>query len=175
MLGKNNIGKLLEMFFNNPRKEFHIRELSRMTDISAPTILLAVKELEKLKLINTHKKGNLKIAKASLSIEFFHAKRVRNLQMLYESSLVNYLSNLYENPKAIVLFGSFSRGDDVETSDIDIAVITNMEKKSDLKLFEKKFGKKISIHEINIKEISKEFYSNLINGIVVEGALHERF
>lgn len=171
MLEKNNTYKLLEVFFDSPGREFHIRELSRITKISAPTILLAVELLEKRGFLITYKKGNLKIVKASSTTAFYRSKRVRNMEKIYESGLVDYLINKYENPKAVVLFGSFSRGDDIETSDIDIAVLTTAHKELDLKSFEKKLARKISIHEVDIKKISNEFYNNLINGILMEGAV----
>lgn len=171
MLEKNNIYKLLEIFFDKPTREFHIRELSRITKISPPTVLLAVKMLEKQGMLATYRKGNMKIVKTFSSVQFHRAKRVRNIQKIYESGIIDYLTQEYENPKTIILFGSFSRGDDVETSDIDMAVITNMHKEPDLKFFEKKLGRKISIHELDVRKISKEFYNNLVNGIVMEGAI----
>lgn len=174
MLEKNNIDRILEVFFGSPTGEFHIRALSRMAKISAPTVLLAVKALEKHGLLTTYKKGNMKIVKVLPSVQFYRVKRIRNMKKTYESGLVEYLASLYENPKAIILFGSFSRGDDIETSDIDIAVVTNAHKEPDLESFEKKLGRKISVHEVETKKISKEFYNNLINGIVMEGAVHER-
>ena len=171
MLEKNNTDKLLEMLFNSPAREFHIRELSRITKISAPTILLAVKALEKRGFLAVRKKGNLKLVKASSSTKFIREKRVRNIGKLYESGLIDHLINEYESPKAIILFGSFSRGDDIETSDIDIAVLTVTHKEINLKSFGKNLARKISIHEVDIKKISKEFYNNLINGIIMEGAV----
>ncbi len=171
MLEKNNTDKLLELFFDSPRREFHIRELSRIAKISAPTILLAVEALEKRGFLTTHKKGNLKIVKASSTIAFYRSKRVRNMEKIYESGLMDYLINEYESPKAIILFGSFSRGDDIETSDVDMAVLTTIHKELDLKSFEKNLARKISVHEMDIKKVSKEFYNNLINGILMEGAI----
>ncbi|OGX02023.1 MAG: hypothetical protein A2062_05015 [Omnitrophica WOR_2 bacterium GWA2_44_7] len=171
MLEKNNTDKLLEVFFDSPGREFHIRELSRITKISAPTILLAVEALEKRGFLTTHKKGNLKIVKASSTIAFCRSKRVRNMEKLYQSGLIEYLVDEYESPKAIVLFGSFSRGDDIEASDIDIAILTVTHKELDLKFFEKNLARKISIHEVDVKKVSREFYNNLINGIIMEGAI----
>ena len=171
MLDKSNTLKTLEMFFEHPTTEFHIRELSRKTGISAPTVLLAVDALKKRGLVAAYKKGNMKIVKASGSTEFIRAKRIANIQRAYDSGIIDYLSDLYEKPQAIILFGSFSRGDDIEKSDIDIAILTRSHMEPKLEAFERKLGKHVSIHEIDRKKISKEFYSNLANGIVMEGAL----
>ena len=170
MLEKNNIEKLKEVFFLHPTTEFHVREVSRKTGISPPTVLLAIEILKKHDIVKIYKKGNMKMIKASGSTGFIRAKRINNIKSVYESGIIDYLSDLYDKPKAIILFGSFSRGDDIEKSDIDIAIITNNSKEPKLKEFERKLSRKISIHEIDIKKVSKEFYNNLMNGIIMEGA-----
>lgn len=171
MLEKNNTERILDVFFDYPAKEFHIRELARKSRISAPTVLLAVNRLLKCNIVEVRKKGNMKIVKAAGTLEFLRAKRMGNIEHLYESGLVDYLNDLYDKPKAVILFGSFSRGDDTEKSDIDIAVITTHHKDPRLDAFEKKLNRKISVHEVDIKRMSREFYSNLINGVVMEGAI----
>ncbi len=171
MIYKNSKFIVLDVFLNSPTKEFHARELSRKTSLSIFAVLEAIKKLSKEGFISVSKKGNMKIVKASNSTTFIRAKRVSNLEKIYDSGLVDYLASAYENPGAIILFGSYSRGDDIESSDIDIAVITKDHKKRALEKFEKILSRKISVHEIDLKKISKEFHNNLINGIVLEGAI----
>ena len=173
MIDKNSISIVLDVFFDNPTKEVHARELSRNTGLSIFSVLEAIKKLSKEGLISVNKKGNMKIVKASNSSVFVRKKRVKNLEKIYDSDLIDYVSEMYNKPEAIILFGSYSRGDDIETSDIDIAIITKKHKdhKNGLERFERILSRKISVHEIDIKKISKEFHNNLINGIVLEGAL----
>ena len=159
------------MFFDNPTMEFHARELARKTDLSIFSVLEAIKKLSKEGLISVHKKGNMKIVKASNSADFIRKKRIRNLEKIYDSGLVDQLNEAYDKPESIILFGSYSRGDDIESSDIDIAVITKDHKSHALEKFEKLLSRKISLREIDLKKISKEFHNNLINGIVLEGAV----
>ena len=171
MIAKNNVLAVLEVFFDNPTREFHARELSRKIGLSIFTILEAIKTLAKKDLIRVQKKGNLKIVSASHSIAFIRAKRVRNLEKIYDSCIVDYLIKAYDKPEAIVLFGSYGRGDDVENSDIDIGIITSGHKELTLEKFEKALSRKISVHEIELKKTSKEFHNNLINGIILDGAM----
>ncbi|HLC77113.1 MAG TPA: nucleotidyltransferase domain-containing protein [archaeon] len=171
MIDKNSNSIVLNMFFDNPTKEFHARELSRKTNLSIFAVLEAIKKLSKEELISVHKKGNMKIVKALHSIKFLRAKRIRNLEKIYISGLVDQLNEAYDKPEAIILFGSYSRGDDVETSDVDIAIITKDHKNQALEKFEKLLSRKISLHEIDLKKVSKEFHNNLINGIILEGAI----
>jgi len=171
MIAKNSSFTILDAFFDNPTKEFHARELSRKTGLSIFSVLETIKKLSKEGLISVQKKGNMKIVRASHSAAFIRSKRIRNLEKLYGSGIVDYLSGAYEKPEAIILFGSYSRGDDVENSDVDIAIITRDHKSLDTEKFEKALSRTISIHEIDPRKTSREFRNNLINGIVVEGAI----
>ena len=173
MIDKNSVSIVLDVFFDNPTKEVHARELSRNTGLSIFSVLEAIKKLSKGELISVYKKGNMKIVKASHSTNFVRAKRIRNLENIYNSGLIDYLNEAYDKPEAIILFGSYSRGDVIETSDIDIAIINKEHKghKNNLERFERILSRKISLHEIDLKKISKEFHNNLVNGIVLEGAI----
>ncbi len=103
------------------------------------------------------------------STSWLPLKRTQNLLALYESGLVEALVDHYEEPSAIILFGSFSRGNDTERSDIDIAVFVDAEKDLDLSKFERKLGRKVHLVETTYKDASKEFLNNLANGIVIHG------
>ena len=104
------------------------------------------------------------------SIGFIRKKRIYNLAMIFESGIVERLLKIYNHPKSIILFGSFSRGDDIEKSDVDIAVITKKKVSLDTTQYEKFLGRSISMHEIDLSEVSEEFKLNLANGIVLDGS-----
>ncbi len=71
----------------------------------------------------------------------------------------------------INVFGSFARGEDTSKSDADVAVVTNKNKRLDLKRYEAKLGRRLNLYEIRLKECSREFLNNLANGIVLYGYL----
>jgi len=79
--------------------------------------------------------------------------------------------------EAVSLIGSYSRGEDIMESDVDIVLIGAEHSLADLSKFEKKLGKKIHLTFVGYNDMSKEFYTNLINGFVLKGALrgNERF
>ena len=171
MIEKSTIQKVLAVFFGNPSREFHLRELSRLLKLSMPTIISATDKLAKEKLIIKEKgKVITKVAANRDDIDFARHKRLHNLELIYNSSLISHLSESYSQPKAIILFGSFSRGEDIEKSDIDIAIITNKKLNFDLSKYENIFKKSISLHEIHLDKISEEFKANLLNGIILEGS-----
>lgn len=84
-------------------------------------------------------------------------------------SLESLISDIRkENPSAAILYGSYSRGEDNEESDIDIAIIGA------------EFGSKVDsiggrkIHIMNFpseKKIPEDLRKNLNNGIVLTGGL----
>jgi len=171
MLIKDNNYKVMKLFFDNPDKKFHIREIARRTNLSAPGVLKILRKLKNEKLLLSEKGKVVENVKASRNEKFFLLKKSYNVLSLFESGLIDLLKNKYEEPEAIVVFGSYSRGEDTSESDIDIAIITKKEIKLDLKRFEKILQRKINIYEIQISECKKEFLNNLINGTIIYGYL----
>lgn len=172
MLENLNTFKILELFFNSPEKSFHIRQISRLTALSAPAVSSMVRSLKKENILRTKKeKGVLSVYAERERPEFLSLKRFYNLYKLYRSGLVEFMMDKYNEPEAIVLFGSFSDGTDISSSDIDIAILTKRNLQPDLRKFEKNLKRKIALHEIKIDKCTKEFINNLANGIVLHGYL----
>ena len=172
MIEKSTIEHVLNIFFDCPSREFYLRELSRELKLSMPTIVSTTDKLSKENLIiKTKGKALTKVIANRDNPEFIRLKRIYNLENAYISGLVDYLSNAYNHPKTMILFGSFSKGEDIEKSDIDIAVITPKRMSLDLKEYEKELKRIINIHEVELDNVSKEFKTNLYNGIILEGSL----
>jgi len=171
MLTKDNNYKVMKLFFDNPEIKFHIREIARQTGLSAPGVLKILKKLKDETLLVSERENVVENVKASRNEKFFLLKKAYNALSLFESGLINCLREKYEEPEAIVVFGSYSKGEDISKSDIDVAVVTKKGAKLDLKDFEKYLRRKISIYEIQINDSSKEFLNNLANGTVVYGFL----
>ncbi len=168
MITKDNSLKIMELFFKYPFKIFHIRELSRLTGLSTTGISKILKKLKKERLLVSKKTKIIEEIKPDFEGNFLFVKRLYNVYSLRDSGLLDYLKSIYEMPKAIILFGSYSNGTDSEKSDIDIAIIAK-NKEVDLKKFEFKLARKINIHIIDLNKVSKEFKNSLANGIILEG------
>ena len=171
MIEKSTVQKVLAAFFEQPSAKFHLRELSRILGLSMPTIISTTDTLSQEGLINKIKgKVLTQVAANRENAIFTQSKRVDNLERIYGSGILEYLSALYNRPKLIILFGSYSRGEDIEESDIDIAIVTTRRPHLDLSKYEKKLKRKISIHELALENLSGDFKANLANGIVLEGS-----
>ena len=171
MLQKNNRYKLLKIFLFNPTEEFRLRELSRLSKISPPSVMAYLKEFEKEELIKSFKKRGVPFYKSEIDSEKFREyKKISILFELNDSGLTNFLWDEL-SPKAIILYGSFAKGESLEESDIDLFVI-GKERKIKLEEFEKKLGRKIHLmFDDNPKNIPNELKNNLVNGIVLKGYL----
>ncbi|MEK6933058.1 MAG: nucleotidyltransferase domain-containing protein [Nanoarchaeota archaeon] len=169
MLQNNNSYRVLELFFKFPRKDFQLRQVSRLTKIALPSTKKYLENLVKNKLILENKETLYKSYDANIENKDFRLyKKISTLLKLKE-----FIEELEEkiNPDVIILYGSTSRGEDMENSDIDIFVM-GKEKSIDLEKFERELNRKIHlIFEDNIKNLSEEFLNNLINGIILYGYL----
>ena len=133
-----------------------------------PSVKLHIKALEKEGFIEKKKGTIYHYYIASKSDRFKVYKRNYTLAKIYEIGLLDLLANECA-PDAVVLYGSASRGEDIESSDIDLLVIAK-EKIINLEKFEKEFNRKIHImFESSAKSLPKELLNNIINGIVVYG------
>ena len=162
--------KTAEFFFINPSRDHYLMDISRNTGLSHTSTKKNLKGLIKLGMINEHseKKGerSFPFYKANVDNKLFRKhKLVYNLSAVIESGLADFIEDQLA-PKSVVLFGSYSRGEDVEDSDIDLFVEC---KTSDigLKAFEKKLKRKIGLHFAeNFNSYPKELKNNVINSTV---------
>lgn len=169
MLQNDNRYKILDLFFKFPRKDFQLREISRLTKIALPSTKNYLEGLSKNQLILENRETLYKSYNANIeNKEFRLYKKVSTLIKLED--LISEIEDKI-NPDVIILYGSASKGEDLEDSDIDLFVI-GKEKAININIFEKKLNRKINIiFENSLKNVSKEFLNNLINGIILSGYL----
>lgn len=163
--------KILREFLECPLKDFHMRELSRITKITQPTVMNHLKALTKEGLIFKEKKGIYPTYGANRDSDVFKFYKKFNLILsMQQSGLLDYIKDSC-NSDVIILFGSASRGEDTEKSDIDLYV-QSREKDLGLSKYEKVLHKEINIFfEENFSRLSNELKNNILNGIVLDGYL----
>ena len=168
---QNEIFRLLCIKVGKPLNQ---RKISKLLKVSPTAVGKAIKLLENNELIRIDKSKEMNLNLISLNRDNTKAvslKRVENLKMIYELGLFDFLEEKFPGC-TIILFGSYSRGEDTIKSDIDIAIIGSKEKELDLEKFEKKLKRTISLHHYKLfKEINKDLKENLFNGIVFSGGI----
>jgi len=163
--------RIMELFFEYPTKDFHIRGIAKTLNIPKATVGNQIKELIKNRLIIKRKKDVFPSFKANDTHEFYrYYKKQDALEKIMTSNLINYLEESC-NPKCIVLFGSFAKGEYDINSDIDL-FIQAAESELDIKKYEKKLKHKINIlFEAKLNKLSDELLNNIINGVNLSGFL----
>lgn len=175
MLQKCTIYQIAGIFFDEPETEFSLAEIKRRSGKAATSVLIHLKELTKdgiiLKASKKAGKRQYPIYKSNqINLSYKNYKQFFNLDMLKRSNLIEFIKNQCF-PDCIILFGSFAKGEDVNTSDIDL-YIQSKEKKLNLEKYEKFLGRKIQLHfKEDFNQYAKELKNNIINGIVLSGYL----
>ena len=175
MIQKCSIFKVAEIFFNEPTKTHYLKEISEKSGLAHTSTKKHLGTLKNLSIIQefSDKKGQRIFPnyKANFdSKEYKIYKKMCNIIKIKKSGLIETIKDKLM-PNTIVLFGSYARGEDTETSDIDLFVECKREE-FDMKKFEKKINRKIELHfNENFKTYSKELKNNITNGIVLEGYL----
>ena len=161
--------KIKEYFFINPNTKLRVREIERKLKLPLPSVIRYCKELNQEGILTTLKTGNVLFYTADKTNKnFLLEKKLYNIKSLYNSGLIEFLKIELSNP-VIILFGSYSKGEDTENSDIDLYIETSSKKEIDLERFEKVLNRKIQIfRHKKIQEVNNLYLSNnIINGITL--------
>lgn len=166
--------EIIRLLFVKAGEFLNQRQLSKKLNVSQPAVKKALLKLDELEVINISQDKESKRWAIGLNREnnrLMQLKRVDNLRRIYESGLLDFLEKEFPGA-AIILFGSFSRGDDVLDSDIDIAIIGRKTKKIDLDSYEKVIEREIIINFYeSFSKIHKNLKESIFNGIVLSGRI----
>jgi len=166
--------EILRLLFIKSGQPLNALAIAKALKVSQPAVSKALPPLTKKELIKVEKdkeSGRLSIELNRDNHKVTQLKRADNLKYIYESGLADFLEKEFAGA-TIILFGSYSRGDDIFNSDIDIAVIGRKNKSVDLERFEGSLGRKIIINFYDtFQKIHKNLKENLFNGIVLYGGI----
>ena len=166
---QNEIFQLLCIKVGN---QLNQSQIARFLNVSSTAVAKALPLLEKEGLINVRRNENMNLISITLdrnSKKAIEHKRVCNLSQIFRSGLAQYLG---ENLPGclIILFGSYSLGEDTSESDIDIAIVDSSEKELELEKYERILERRINIQFYqDFKNINRHLRSNILNGITLSG------
>jgi len=172
--------KVIYWFFGFPTKEISLNDLKENVGISKTTANRVVNRLVEDGFLNKEILGKTWRISCNTQHEYNTSIKIPfNLQIVYQSGIIQEIHKKVPNARAIILFGSYRKGDDVETSDLDIAI--EVVDNEDPEIIE--FGKlnlgyrenvKVNLHIFSRNKIDLNLYANMVNGVVLTGFLEPR-
>ncbi len=190
LIEKTSKDKILEELFKHPDIEYSLTDLAKEARVPKSYIGKILQEFYEFGIIKIIKLTKIwRIMANTQNSLFVRNKIIFNLNYIYQIGLVEFLNDLYNNPKTIILFGSFRNGEDISESDVDIAIETEEVKnkyqvlllrelivgtKEHLEYItniENNINRKIQIHIFNRQNIDINVFNNIANGIKLSGFL----
>ncbi len=112
----------MRLFFLNPDAEFHINEIARRTDLSPSYVVSELGILQRIGLVIRREQGNLALYRANTkNIIHEDLKRIFMKYVLVDNIIAKDLPA--SEIKYALIYGSFAKGTERESSDIDLLVI----------------------------------------------------
>lgn len=164
-----NKQKVLKFLAKNPSQSLMTSEIMKSTKISKAGANIALRELVKAGLIKRSVKGKTHLYQVD-----FRDPLVKQLKVM-ETIIQLYpvIKKLQKISQQIILFGSASRGENLEDSDIDLFILTRAEE--DARKTIKKFNRHNKIKTIlknssSFAKLEREdptFYQEIQRGIIL--------
>lgn len=173
--------KVMYWFFAYPDKEISLNELAKLVNISKTTANRIVSQLVKEEFLKVLTFGKVWRISCNQQHKFNNTKKIAyNLGLVYESGIVEEILKAIPSSRSIILFGSYRKGYDISTSDLDIAVeILGSEETAIFQLgvipqLGYKQEVKVNILKFTRNKVDLNLFANLCNGIVLYGFLEVR-
>ena len=168
--------KILLLFFLDVDKRFYLRELERILGISVANIRRELISLQKMGLFVREKDGNqVYYSLDKRSPVFDEVKKIVSKTIGVEASLKVGLKEVKGIERAFI-FGSFAKGEETSSSDIDVMIIGNVNEDSLIAVIsklEKDLNREINYHlldkdEWNEGKTKKSFLKNILSHAKIE-------
>jgi len=175
VLFKTNPQKVIEYLIQKAGKEFLSKEIQIATKMSKAGANFALNDLVKTSLVNRQQKGNAYLY--TINDENPVVKQLKVLRTIID--FMPLIKKLKQKTSKIILYGSSSRGEDTEDSDIDLFIVTNLTEEVEKIMQRKKYSKKIQpiirkpLQYIEMEKTDPTFYQEIEIGIVLWEAKDE--
>lgn len=168
----SGFSKVFGIFVREPLTIHFVKEISRKINLAHTSVKKHLDRMVEAGLVYREKGERFfgyKVARDSEDFIFY--KRLFNLMNLRMAGVVEEIKKI-NHFVAIVLYGSYLRGEDVEKSDIDLFLLSGSDKLPDFEDSEKLLGRELHvIVEKDLNNLSDELRNELMNGLVLDGYL----
>lgn len=154
---------ILEEFLLNPDTEYHIRELARIIETTPIYVQKELKNLESLGLLGSRRKGNMVLYKLQTKSPIVEdLKRIFLKTDSIGYAIVGELDT--KKIKFALIFGSFAKGVETPTSDVDMLIVGDVKEDDILRSIsktERKIGREINFILWTEKEFLQKIRENI--------------
>lgn len=137
---------ILEELLLNPGNEYHIREMARIVEATPIYVQKELKNLESLGLLANRKKGNMMLYKLHTKSPI--AEDLKRIFLKTESIGQAIMKELdTKEIKFAFIFGSFAKGVETQTSDVDVLIVGDVNEDDVLRSIlktERRIGREIN-------------------------------
>ena len=178
---ERTLDKCLVWLYAYPKTKVGLTDLSKFISSSKTATKQVVESLVRIQFLNRDIIGKAWLLSANQKHPYFITKKIPyNLGLIYGSGILDEVYKTIPSSRAVILFGSYRWGTDVEESDIDIAVevINNHELQViRLGVIEKLGYRKnvpVNVHIFSRNKVDLNLFANIANGILLDGFLEVR-
>ena len=150
LFGKYAYWKVIKYFAQNPSTEVYVNELAEILNLSTGSCSQILRDLSLFGILKKKDLGKAYYYYLNNNYLTNELKRFIGVYKIYENEIVREITDTYSEDISIALYGSYSKGDFTEKSDIDILVITQEKPKVDLKELEEKLEVEINVEKFTI-------------------------
>lgn len=181
---KNSKGKILELFFQNPDKEYYLRELSKELGKEPGFFQYSIENLVKEGILKDERRANLRYFKLNKNYPLYHElKKIISKTLGIEAKLKKMVRSLTKIEYAFI-FGSIAKNQEYAESDIDLMLIGAVDPDcliNKVNKVEKELKRQINYHVCDKQEIiekikkKNDFLIRIFNEpkIILKGNLDE--
>ena len=160
---KNGTGKILQLFFQNPAKEYYFREIGQLLGQEPGTLQRYLNNLVNEGLLIDERRANLRYFRLNQDYPLYNeVKQIISKTIGIEAKLKELTDNMH-NIQYAFIFGSIPKNQEYGQSDIDLMLIGQANEDNLLKkinLLEEELGREINYHIYDKEEIESKLKNN---------------
>ena len=133
LFGSKTRVTLLSKLMMNPDKQFYLRELSRDLKIPYSMLYKEEKTLVSLGILSEEKRGNVTFVYVNKKVPYFTELKSLITKTVGLGDVVKTALLGLKGIRFALIFGSFARGEESVSSDVDLLIIGNLDEEKILK------------------------------------------
>lgn len=177
--------RLLSYFFTNPKKSLYVRELGIILDLDPGNLSRELRKLEQEGIFTSYTKGQIKFYSLDKKYPLFGDLKNIIFKMEGVEGSLRQLVSEYAGIVLAFIYGSYAKGKERGTSDIDIVVVGSFPRDEftrKLRVLETKLNREANFNSYTKAEFEKEskknggFLNMVIKNkvILLKGSLDDR-